>query len=121
MMKRVVLLLAVTLASLAVPTWGQVFLHSPEKTKIKVIHKPCDTVFAAAEKLASEKPYKLDLDAKTEKKLVISGSFWKGRQQMTVNFYQTNPEECSVTADSFYSGVLRNGTVFLNRLEKAVQ
>jgi hypothetical protein len=120
-MKRITLYLAVCLTILSVPVRGQVPLHSPEKTKIRVIHKPCAVVFAAAEKMASEKPYKLDLDAKQDMKLIISGSFWRGRQQMMVNFYRTNPDECSVTADSFYSGVLRNGTVFLDRLEKAVQ
>lgn len=121
MIKRTLILLAVTLTALAVPAWGQIELHSPEKTKIREIHKPCAVVFAAAEKLASEKPYKLDMDAKADMKLIIAGDFWRGRKQITVSFYQTNPDTCSVTADSFYSGVLRNGTVFLDRLEKAVK
>jgi hypothetical protein len=89
------------------------------KTKVKVFLAPCGVVFHAAEKLASEKPYELTLDAKSEMKLIVSGSFWKGRSQITVSFYEASPTTCSVTVDSFYSGVLRNGTVFLDRLEKS--
>jgi hypothetical protein len=121
MMKHKLTLLAITVTALAVPTCGQIELHSPEKTKIREIHKPCATVFAVAEKLASEKPYKLDMDAKVDMKLIIAGDFWRGRKQIMVSFYETSPGVCTATADSFYSGVLRNGTVFLDRLEKAVK
>ncbi|HKM66285.1 MAG TPA: hypothetical protein VJX70_03895 [Candidatus Acidoferrum sp.] len=80
----------------------------------------CTVVFPAAEKLGSEKPYKMQLDSKTDMNLIVeTGSFWKaGAAQIIVRFVQDPGGTCTVTDNSPYSGVRRNGTVFLDRLEK---
>jgi hypothetical protein len=76
----------------------------------------------AAETLASEKPYKLQLDGKTDMNLIVeTGSFWKaGAAQIIVQFSSNSDGTCTVTDNSPYSGVRRNGTVFLDRLEKSI-
>lgn len=92
------------------------------KTKTRTFQQPCTIVFPVAEKLASAKPYKMQIDDKTDMNLDIqTGSFWKsGTAQILVKFVQDAGGTCTVTDDSRYSGLLRNGTVFLDRLEKAL-
>jgi hypothetical protein len=92
------------------------------KPKTRVYAKPCSIVFPLAEEIGSEKPYKMQLDGKKDMNLIIeTGSFWKaGASQIIVNFTQNNNNTCTVTDNSPYSGARRNGTVFLDRLEKAV-
>jgi hypothetical protein len=79
-------------------------------------------VFPIAEKLGSENPYKMQVDDKSDMNLVIeTGSFWKaGAAQIIVKFVQDAGGTCTVTGNSPYSGVRRNGTVFLDRLQKAL-
>lgn len=88
----------------------------------RILAEPCTSVFPIAEKLGSEKPYKLQLDGKTDMNLIIeTGSFWKaGAAQIIVQFTPNDNKSCTVTDNSPYSGVRRNGTVFLDRLEKAL-
>lgn len=90
------------------------------KPKTRKFPQPCTTVFPAAEKLASAPPYKLQLDGKTDMNLIVeTGSFWKaGAAQIIVQFSANSDGTCTVTDNSPYSGVRRNGTVFLDRLEK---
>ena len=92
------------------------------KPKTRTFAQPGTVVFPVAEKLGSEKPYKMQIDDKTDMNLDIqTGSFWKsGTAQIIVKFVQDAAGTCTVTDDSRYSGVLRNGTVFLDRLEKAL-
>jgi hypothetical protein len=97
------------------PTLGQA------KEKDRTFNQPCSVVFPAAEKMASEKPYKLQLDAKADMNLIVEiGSFWKaGASQIIVRFVASDDNKsCTVVDNSPYSGVRRNGTVFLDRLEK---
>jgi hypothetical protein len=90
------------------------------KPKTRTFQQPCSVVFPAAEKLASAPPYKLQLDGKTDMNLIVeTGSFWKaGAAQIIVQFAANTNGTCTVTDNSPYSGVRRNGTVFLDRLEK---
>jgi len=90
------------------------------KEKDRIIARPCTEVFPVAEKMGSEKPYKLQLDGKTDMNLVIeTGSIWKaGAAQIIVRFVQNDNGSCTVIDNSPYSGVRRNGTVFLDRLEQ---
>jgi hypothetical protein len=91
------------------------------KEKDRIFNQPCSVVFPVAEKMASEKPYKLQLDAKTDMNLIVeTGSFWKaGASQIIVKFTPGDDNKsCTVADNSPYSGVRRNGTVFLDRLEK---
>jgi hypothetical protein len=88
----------------------------------RTLAQPCTAVFPVAEKIGSEKPYKMQLDGKTDMNLIIeTGSYWKvGAAQIIIQFAQDGDQKCTVTDNSPYSGVRRNGTVFLDRLEKAV-
>jgi hypothetical protein len=90
------------------------------KPVTRILSQPCAKVFPVAEKIGSEKPYKMQLDGKTDMNLIIeTGSFWKaGAAQIIVQFTQNSDQTCTVTDNSPYSGVRRNGTVFLDRLEK---
>lgn len=91
------------------------------KEKDRAFRQPCSAVFPVAEKMASEKPYKLQLDGKTDMNLIIeTGSVWKaGAAQIIVKFTPSDDNQtCTVADNSPYSGVRRNGTVFLDRLEK---
>src|SRR5271168_4827366 len=88
------------------------------KPKTRTFHQACTVVFPVAEKMSSEKPYHLLLDGKQDMILrVETGSFWKaGAADIDVQF-SSNPEgTCTVTDNSPYSGVRKNGTVFLDRL-----
>ena len=89
------------------------------KPKTRTFSKPCSVVFPVAERMASEKPYKLQLDGKQDMNLIVeTGSFWKaGASQIIVKF-SGDSTTCTVTDNSPYSGMRRNGTVFLDRLEK---
>ena len=91
------------------------------KEKDRTFRQPCSVVFSVAEKMANEKPYKLQLDGKSDLNLIIeTGSFWKaGAGQIIVKFTSNDDNRaCTVSDNSPYSGVRRNGTVFLDRLEK---
>lgn len=90
------------------------------KPKSRILSQQCTTVFPVAEKMGSEKPYKMQLDGKADMNLIIeTGSYWKaGAAQIIVQFTQNDDKTCTVTDNSPYSGVRRNGTVFLDRLEK---
>lgn len=92
------------------------------KPKTRVFKESCDKVFPAAENLGSHKPYRLVLDGKADMILrVQTGSFWKaGTSSIDVQFYKQKDGSCKVVDNSPYSGFRRNGTVFLNRLEKAL-
>ena len=92
------------------------------KPLTRTLSQPCTAVFPVAEKLGSEKPYKIQLDGKADMNLIVeTGSFWKaGAAQIIVQFTQNSNQTCTVTDNSPYSGVRRNGTVFLDRLEKAL-
>jgi hypothetical protein len=92
------------------------------KPKTRTFVQSCSAVFAAAEQLGSAKPYKLQLDGKTDMNLIVeTGSFWKaGAQQIIVQFSANADGSCTVTDNSPYSGLRRNGTVFLDRLEKTL-
>jgi len=93
------------------------------KPVTRTFSQPCAAVFPIAEKLGSEKPYKIQLDGKADMNLIVeTGSFWKaGASQIIVQFKDNdNKTTCTVTDNSPYSGVRRNGTVFLDRLEKAL-
>jgi hypothetical protein len=92
------------------------------KDKERTFSQPCSVVFPIAEKLASEKPYKLEIDGKNDMNLVVdTGSYWKaGSARIVVKFTQGEDGSCTVVDNSPYSGVRRNGTVFLDRLEKQV-
>ena len=49
------------------------------KPLTRILQKPCSVVFPAAESLASAKPYKLQLDGKTDMNLIVeTGSFSEG-------------------------------------------
>jgi hypothetical protein len=100
------------------------FAASPANAKpiTRTFQQSCSAVFPAAEKLGSEKPYKMQLDGKTDMNLIIeTGSYWKaGAAQIIVRFVQDPAGTCTVTDNSPYSGVRRNGTVFLDRLEKTL-
>jgi hypothetical protein len=92
------------------------------KEKQRILNQPCATVFPIAEKMSSDKPYHLLLDGKVDMILrVQTGSFWKaGAADIDVQF-TPNPEgTCTVTDNSPYSGVRKNGTVYLDRLEKRI-
>jgi hypothetical protein len=90
------------------------------KEKDRTLPQSCSVVFPVAEKMANEKPYKLQLDGKADMNLIVeTGSFWKaGAAQIIVKFTPNDNASCTVTDNSPYSGVRRNGTVFLDRLEK---
>ena len=90
------------------------------KPKTRVFKESCDKVFPAAEHLGNHKPYRLVLDGKADMILrVQTGSFWKaGASNIDVQFYKQKADTCKVVDNSPYSGFRRNGTVFLNRLEK---
>jgi hypothetical protein len=90
------------------------------KPLTRILKTPCNVAFQAAENLASEKPYKMQLDGKTDMNLIVgTGSFWKaGASQIMVQFSTNSDGTCTVTDNSPHSGVRRNGTVFLDRLEK---
>jgi hypothetical protein len=84
--------------------------------------QPCDAVFAAAEKLASEKPYHITMESKADHNLVVATGSWmgSGRRDMFTKF-EAEGQGCKVTTDAPYSGVFRHGSVFLDRLEKAMK
>lgn len=90
------------------------------KPKTRTFAKPCSVVFPIAEQMGSEKPYKLQLDGKTDMNLIVeTGSFWKaGASQIIIRFTDGGNGTCTVTDNSPYSGARRNGTVFLDRIEK---
>jgi len=90
------------------------------KPLTRTFEKPCNVVFPLAEQMAQEKPYKLQLDGKQDMNLIVeTGSFWKaGAAQIIVQFKDNDNGTCTVTDNSPYSGVRRNGTMFLDRLEK---
>jgi hypothetical protein len=92
------------------------------KPKTRVFKEGCDKVFPAAENLGSHKPYRLVLDGKADMILrVQTGSFWKaGASNIDVQFYKQKDDTCKVVDNSPYSGLRRNGTVFLDRLEKTL-
>jgi hypothetical protein len=92
------------------------------KPKTRVFKKSCSIVFPAAEKMSSEKPYHILLDGKADMILrVQTGSYWKaGASDIDVQFTSNEDGTCTVTDNSPYSGPRRNGTVFLDRLEKLV-
>lgn len=73
--------------------------------------------------MSSEKPYHLLLDGKKDMILrVQTGSFWKaGARDIDVQFSDNTDGSCMVTDNSPYSGVMRHGTVYLDRLEKLVK
>lgn len=106
--------LAVALILFTVPCFA--------KPKTQTYAQPCSIVFPVAEKLGSQPPYKIQLDAKADMQLIVeTGSFWKaGARQIIVRFDPGVNSSCTVTVSAPYSGVLRNGTVFLDRLEKAL-
>jgi hypothetical protein len=92
------------------------------KEKQRILNQPCATVFPIAEKMSSEKPYHLLLDGKVDMILrVQTGSFWKaGAADIDVQFTANSDGTCTVTDNSPYSGVRKNGTVYLDRLEKRI-
>jgi hypothetical protein len=92
------------------------------KEKQRRFNQPCAIVFPIAEKMSSEKPYHLLLDGKTDMILrVQTGSFWKaGAADIDVQFTANPDGTCTVTDNSPYSGVRKNGTVYLDRLEKRI-
>jgi hypothetical protein len=100
------------------------FVSSPvwAKEKQRTFPQPCATVFPIAEKMSGEKPYHLLLDGKVDMILrVETGSFWKaGAADIDVQFTSDPEGTCTVTDNSPYSGVRKNGTVFLDRLEKRI-
>ena len=81
--------------------------------------EPCADVYKVAKTMASEKPYKL-YSAEEHTLTFETGSFWKaGAKQITASF-ETEDHGCKVTTNAPYSGLMRNGTVFLDRLGKAI-
>lgn len=107
-------IVATSLLLLSSLTWA--------KEKQRIFKQPCTTVFPIAEKMSSEKPYHLLLDGKTDMILrVQTGSFWKaGAADIDVQFTANQDGTCTITDNSPYSGVRKNGTVYLDRLEKRV-
>jgi len=93
------------------------------KPKTRTFNESCDRVFSVAENIASHKPYHIVLDGKKDMVLEVqTGSFWKaGASNIQVQFVPNNDGTCAVTDNSRYSGLRRNGTVFLDRLEKALK
>ena len=93
------------------------------KPKTRTFKEPCSVVFPIAEKMSSEKPYHLLLDGKKDMILrVQTGSFWKaGARDIDVQFSDNTDGSCTVTDNSPYSGVMKHGTVYLDRLEKLVK
>lgn len=93
------------------------------KPKTRTFKENCGKVFPAAEKMASHKPYRIVLDGKKDMILEVqTGSFWKaGAANIQVRFTPVKDGTCTVTDNSPYSGFRRNGTVFLNRLEKGLK
>jgi hypothetical protein len=92
------------------------------KEKQRILNQPCATVFPIAEKMSGEKPYHLLLDGKVDMILrVQTGSFWKaGAADIDVQFTTNSDGTCTVIDNSPYSGVRKNGTVYLDRLEKRI-
>ena len=92
------------------------------KEKQRILNQPCATVFPIAEKMSGEKPYHLLLDGKADMILrVQTGSFWKaGAADIDVQFTANSDGTCTVIDNSPYSGVRKNGTVYLDRLEKRI-
>jgi hypothetical protein len=92
------------------------------KEKQRILNQPCATVFPIAERMSGEKPYHLLLDGKVDMILrVQTGSFWKaGAADIDVQFTVNSDGTCTVTDNSPYSGVRKNGTVYLDRLEKRI-
>ena len=92
------------------------------KEKQRILNQPCTVVFPAAEKMSGEKPYHLLLEGKVDMILrVETGSFWKaGAADIDVQFTPNPDGTCMVTDNSPYSGVRKNGTVYLDRLEKRI-
>jgi hypothetical protein len=90
------------------------------KEKQRIFNQPCTIVFPIAEKMSSEKPYHLLLDGKVDMILrVETGSAWKaGAAAIDVQFASNPNNTCTVTDNSPYSGIRKNGTVYLDRLEK---
>jgi hypothetical protein len=89
------------------------------KPKSKSFNLPCETVYKTAKQMASEKPYKLQ-SAETHTLFLETGSFWKaGSQNLIINF-DGDGAGCKVTVNAPYSGVRRNGTVFLDRLTQTL-
>ncbi len=79
--------------------------------------QPCAKVYAEAKAIVSEKPYKI-YSAEEHTLIFETGSFWKaGAHQITASF-ESDGQGCKVTTNAAYSGVMRNGTVFLDRLGK---
>jgi len=73
--------------------------------------------------MSNEKPYHLLLDGKKDMILrVQTGSFWKaGARDIDVQFSDETNGSCTVTDNTPYSGVMRHGTVYLDRLEKLLK
>ncbi len=78
--------------------------------------------------MVSEKPYKI-YTAEEHTLIFETGSFWKaGAHQITASFeagahqitasFEADGQGCKVTTNAPYSGVMRDGTVFLDRLGK---
>ena len=79
--------------------------------------QPCAKVYSEAKAIVSEKPYKI-YSAEEHTLIFETGSFWKaGAHQITASF-ESDGQGCKVTTNAAYSGVMRNGTVFLDRLGK---
>lgn len=113
-MKRVIIISAI-LAVVSSP--------SSAKPKTRTFQQPCGVVFPIAEKMSSEKPYHLLLDGKKDMILrVQTGSFWKaGARDIDVQFSDDTNGSCTVTDNTPYAGVMRHGTVYLDRLEKLIK
>ncbi len=90
------------------------------KPKARQFSASCDKVFPVAEKMASQDPYRIVIDGKKDMILAIqTGTSWlSGTGDIQVKFTPANDGTCTVTDFAPYSGIRRNGTVFLNRLEK---
>jgi hypothetical protein len=92
------------------------------KPKARTFKESCDKVFPVAKDLASHKPYKLEQNMEKDLALTFqTGSFWKAGAQTL--FLQLEPGAeggCTATVNAPYSGPRRNGTVFLDRLDKAL-
>jgi len=92
------------------------------KSKSRTFKEHCDKVFPVAEKMASQSPYRIVLDGKRDMILAVqTGTPWlSGTGDIQIKFTPETNGSCAVTDYAPYSGIRRNGTVFLNRLEKAL-
>lgn len=77
--------------------------------------KPCSEVYPVAKAMVSEKPYKI-YSSEEHTLIFETGSFWKAGAHQIVASFEADGPGCKVTTNAPYSGVMRNGTVFLDRL-----